>query len=79
MNVMSYIHMLNKKKKKYGSKIHHVGKAGVEIDTRLKTKLLDSVASQQEIYHAGLPHVATPHVLKQFSHLKNLELCQYQL
>ena len=42
----------------------HAEKAGVEIDSRLKTKLLESVANQQELYHAGLPHVATPHDFK---------------
>ncbi len=44
--------------------IQHADKAGVEIDTRLKTVLLESVASQELINHAGLPHVATPHDFK---------------
>lgn len=44
--------------------IQHAGKAGVEIDSSLKTKLLESVANQQEIYDAGLPHVVTPHDFK---------------
>jgi spectinomycin phosphotransferase len=44
--------------------IQHADNAGVEIDTGLKTKLLESVASQQELYHAGLPHVSTPHDFK---------------
>ncbi|WP_332646000.1 phosphotransferase [Lysinibacillus sp. 54212] len=44
--------------------IEHADKAGVAIDPRLKTKLLESVERQQEIYDAGLPHVATPHDYK---------------
>ena len=39
-------------------------KAGVEVYTSLKTKLLESVARQQELSEAGLPHVATPHDYK---------------
>ena len=42
----------------------HAHNAGVEIDKKLKTKLLESVEGQQELYHAGLPHVATPHDFK---------------
>ncbi|WP_325166616.1 phosphotransferase [Viridibacillus soli] len=44
--------------------LQHVDKAGVEIDTGLKRILLESVASQEELYHARLPHVATPHDFK---------------
>ncbi|GLC88733.1 phosphotransferase [Lysinibacillus piscis] len=44
--------------------IQHANKAGIEIGTELKTKLLESVASQQELAHAGLPHVTTPHDFK---------------
>lgn len=44
--------------------IDHADKAGVEIDKRLKEILLESVASQEELYHAGLPHIATPHDFK---------------
>lgn len=35
-----------------------------EIDTGLKTILLESVVSQEGLYQAGLPHVATPHDFK---------------
>ena len=42
----------------------HADKVGVEIDSKLKTKLLESVACQQELSEAGLPHVATPHDFK---------------
>lgn len=44
--------------------IQHAEKTGIRIDPGLKTKLLGSVANQQELYHAGLPHVATPHDFK---------------
>lgn len=44
--------------------IQHAEKAGIRIDPGLKTKLLGSVANQQELYDAGLPHVATPHDFK---------------
>lgn len=44
--------------------ILHAEKAGIRIDPGLKTKLLGSVANQQELYDAGLPHVATPHDFK---------------
>ena len=44
--------------------IQHAAKAGIEIDSRLKTRLLESVANQQELYNAGLPHIATPHDFK---------------
>lgn len=44
--------------------MQHAGKAGIEIDQGLKMKLLESVAAQQELYEAGLPHVATPHDFK---------------
>lgn len=44
--------------------MQHAGKAGIEIDPALKIKLLESVAAQQELYEAGLPHVATPHDFK---------------
>ncbi|MBD8036453.1 phosphotransferase [Solibacillus sp. A46] len=44
--------------------IQHAHKAGIEIDSTLKTKLLESVAVQQELNGAGLPHVATPHDFK---------------
>lgn len=44
--------------------IKHAEKAGVNIDLGLKTKLLESVERQQELYDAGLPHVATPHDFK---------------
>lgn len=42
----------------------HADKVEIEIDSKLKTKLLESVASQQELSEAGLPHVATPHDFK---------------
>ena len=44
--------------------IQHAEKAGIRIDPTLETKLLESVANQQELYHAGLPHVTTPHDFK---------------
>ena len=44
--------------------IQHAEKAGTRIDPGLKTKLLGSVANQQELYDAELPHVATPHDFK---------------
>ncbi len=44
--------------------IQHAGKAGVSFDPSLKTKLLESVARQQELSEAELPHVATPHDFK---------------
>ena len=44
--------------------IQYAKKAGVEVVTSLKTKLLESVARQQELSEAGLPHVATPHDYK---------------
>ena len=44
--------------------IQHAKKAGVVVDTSLKIKLLESVARQQELSEAGLPHVATPHDFK---------------
>lgn len=44
--------------------VQHAEKAEVEIDRRLKPKLLESVANQEELYHVGLPHVATPHDYK---------------
>ncbi|MFS0877383.1 phosphotransferase [Solibacillus isronensis] len=44
--------------------IQHAEKAGISIDPGLKTKLLGSVANQQEFYDAELPHVATPHDFK---------------
>lgn len=42
----------------------HAQKAGIRMDPGLKTKLLESVANQQELYRANLPHVATPHDFK---------------
>ncbi|KRG13663.1 serine kinase [Virgibacillus soli] len=42
----------------------HANKACVEIDTRLKERLLESVVIQEELKHAGLPHIATPHDFK---------------
>ena len=45
--------------------VQHAEKAGVKIDTvLLESKLLGSVAIQEELYHAELPHVATPHDYK---------------
>ncbi|WP_017186804.1 aminoglycoside phosphotransferase family protein [Alkalibacillus haloalkaliphilus] len=44
--------------------IQHADKAQVEIDPGLKAKLLKSVAIQEELQHAGLPLVATPHDYK---------------
>lgn len=44
--------------------IQHAKRAGIEIDAALKTKLLESVANQQELYRANLPHVATTHDYK---------------
>lgn len=44
--------------------IQHANKAGLKIDPAIKTKLMESVANQQELYHANLPHVATPHDYK---------------
>lgn len=44
--------------------IQHANKAGIEIDAALKTKLLESVANQQILYRANLPHIATPHDFK---------------
>ncbi|MGE7981454.1 phosphotransferase [Solibacillus sp. NPDC093137] len=44
--------------------IQHAKKAGLKIDPALKIKLLESVANQQELYRANLPHVATPHDFK---------------
>lgn len=42
----------------------HANKAGLKIDSAIKAKLMESVANQQELYHANLPHVATPHDYK---------------
>ena len=44
--------------------MQHADKAGITIDPKLKTKLLESVANQQDLYHAALPYVATPHDFK---------------
>lgn len=44
--------------------IHHAHKAGLKIDPAIKTKLMESVAIQQELCNANLPHVATPHDYK---------------
>lgn len=44
--------------------IQHANKAGIEIDVALRTKLLESVANQQILYSANLPHIATPHDFK---------------
>lgn len=44
--------------------IHFAEKYGVEIDVELKAKLLESVGNQNDLYHAGLTHVATPHDFK---------------
>ncbi|WP_339216961.1 phosphotransferase [Ornithinibacillus sp. FSL M8-0202] len=44
--------------------LQHATNAGVEIDKALSVKLLEGVANQEGLKHAGLPHVATPHDYK---------------